>query len=271
MAARSRNFVEGKTVRSLTGHSYCLLRKLFALAMGLLVSTSVIAEVWTYIDERGVAHFAPDQRDSRYQLFYRGGSSLDPVPPPAAPAPAPADLLFNHKLFLRVAQHPNLQRYKTLIDASAKTHGLEPSLIKAMIAVESAFEPQAVSPKGALGLMQIMPATGERYGVAANAKRTLEQQLFDPATNLRVGTRYLRDLLQRFDQNLDLALAAYNAGEGAVEQYARTIPPYPETRDYVALVQQFEAFYRPPPPPPPPAPLPPTPGRVTLKPRAVMP
>ncbi len=225
------------------------------------------AEVWAYIDERGVTHFAPDKRDDRYQLFYKGGSSLDPVPPPAAGAPAPSDLLLNHRLFLRVAQHPNLERYKPLIDASAKTHGLEPSLVKAMIAVESAFEPQAVSPKGALGLMQIMPATGERYGVAPNARRTLEQQLFDPATNLRIGTRYMRDLLKRFDQDLSLALAAYNAGEGAVEQYARTIPPYPETRDYVALVQQFEAFYRPPPPPPPVQ----TPARVTLKPRAANP
>jgi soluble lytic murein transglycosylase-like protein len=220
------------------------------------------AEVWAYIDDAGVTHFAPTKRDDRYQLFFKGGSSLDPVPVPAAPAPS--ELLQNHKLFLRVAQHPNLERYKGLIDASARTQGLDPSLVKAMIAVESAFEPQAVSPKGALGLMQIMPATGARYGVAANARRTVEQQLFDPATNLRIGTRYLRDLLERFDQDLNLALAAYNAGEGAVEQYARTIPPYPETRDYVALVQQFEAYYRPPPPAVPPAP----PGRITLKPRA---
>jgi len=242
-----------------------------ALAICVLVSTTAFAEVWAFIDERGVTHFAPDKRDNRYQLFYKGGSSLDPVPPPPAITPTPSDLLLNHKLFLRVAQHPNLGRYKSLIDANAKTHGLEPSLVKAMIAVESAFEPQAVSPKGALGLMQIMPATGERYGVAANAKRTLEQQLFDPATNLRIGTRYMRDLLQRFGQDLSLALAAYNAGEGAVEQYGRTIPPYRETRDYVVLVQQFEAFYRPPPPPPPPAPPAPTPARVTLKPRVANP
>ena len=224
-------------------------------------SPGVHAEVWAYVDNAGVTHFAPDKRDDRYQLFFKGGSSLDPAPAPMAPAPS--EILLNHKLFLRVAQHPNLARYATLIDTSARTHGLDPSLVKAMIAVESAFEPQAVSPKGALGLMQIMPATGERYGVSANARRTLEQQLFDPATNLRIGTRYLRDLLQRFDQNRDLALAAYNAGEGAVEQYARTIPPYPETRDYVALVQQFEAYYR----PPPPVVAPTTPARVTLKPR----
>lgn len=223
------------------------------------------AEVWAYIDDAGVTHFAPDKRDDRYRLFFKGGSSLDPAP--ALVAPAPSAMLQNHKLFLRVAQHPNLARYATLIDTSAKTQGLDPSLVKAMIAVESAFEPQAVSPKGALGLMQIMPATGERYGVSGNARRTVEQQLFDPATNLRIGTRYLRDLLQRFDQDLSLALAAYNAGEGAVEQYARTIPPYSETRDYVALVQQFEAYYR----PPPAVVVPATPARVTLKPRAASP
>ncbi len=223
------------------------------------------AEVWAYIDNAGVTHFAPDQRDDRYQLFFKGGSSLDPVPAPVAPTPS--EMLLNHKLFLRVAQHPNVGRYAALIDTSARTQGLDPSLVKAMIAVESAFEPRAVSPKGALGLMQIMPATGERYGVSANTKRTVEQQLFDPATNLRIGTRYLRDLLQRFDQDLSLALAAYNAGEGAVEQYARTIPPYPETRDYVALVQQFEAYYR----PPPPVVAPTTPARVKLKPRVVAP
>jgi len=246
----------------------CWRRRWAALGVvliGMLGAPASHAEVWAYIDDAGVAHFAPDKRDGRYQLFFKGGSSLDPVPVPAAPAPSA--VLQNHKLFLRVAQHPNLERYKGLIDASARTQGLDPSLVKAMIAVESAFEPQAVSPKGALGLMQIMPATGARYGVAANARRTVEQQLFDPATNLRIGTRYLRDLLQRFDQDLRLALAAYNAGEGAVERYARTIPPYPETRDYVALVQQFEAFYRPPPPVAPPAP----PGRVTLKPRAALP
>ncbi len=270
MAARSLVPVEGKPVRPLTAAlRWRLYRTLGALAICVLASTTAFAEVWAFIDERGVTHFAPDKRDHRYQLFYKGGSSLDPVPPPPAITPTPSAMLLNHKLFLRVAQHPNLGRYKSLIDANAKTHGLEPSLVKAMIAVESAFEPQAVSPKGALGLMQIMPATGERYGVAANVKRTLEQQLFDPATNLRIGTRYMRDLLQRFGQDLDLALAAYNAGEGAVEQYGRTIPPYPETRDYVVLVQQFEAFYRPPLPSPPPPAL--TPARVTLKPRVANP
>jgi len=266
-AVRSLVPVDDVAAASVIGGARCgracaTLCVILAAAFG---SSLAGAEVWAYIDDAGVTHFAPAKRDDRYQLFFKGGSSLDPAP--ATAVPAPSEMLVNHKLFLRVAQHPNLERYATLIDASARTQGLDPSLVKAMIAVESAFEPQAVSPKGALGLMQIMPATGERYGVAANARRTIEQQLFDPATNLRIGTRYLRDLLQRFGQDLSLALAAYNAGEGAVEQYARTIPPYPETRDYVALVQQFEAYYR----PPPPVVAPTTPGRVTLKPRVAAP
>ena len=93
--------------------------------------------------------------------------------------------------------------------------------------------------------MQVIPETGERYGVAADATRTLVQKLRDPAINLRVGTRYLRDLLVLFANDLELALAAYNAGENTVKRYNNTIPPYPETQQYVKLVQQFLAFYGP--------------------------
>jgi soluble lytic murein transglycosylase-like protein len=117
--------------------------------------------------------------------------------------------------------------------------------VKAVIAVESAFEPAAVSSKGALGLMQVMPDTGARYGVAADRKRTLEQKLLDPDINVRIGTMYLRDLLALFADDLELALAAYNAGEQAVAHYANQIPPYPETREYVKLVRQFYEYYRP--------------------------
>ena len=115
-----------------------------------------------------------------------------------------------------------------------------------MIAVESAFDPNAVSPKGAVGLMQIMPDTGARYGLVEARGRSVAQQLVDPTINLRIGTRYLRDLLALFEQDLTLALAAYNAGENTVRQYGNRVPPYPETREYVALVQQFQVFYRPP-------------------------
>jgi soluble lytic murein transglycosylase-like protein len=105
--------------------------------------------------------------------------------------------------------------------------------------------------------MQVMPDTGARYGVAADRKRTLEQKLLDPDINLRIGTTYLRDLLTLYANDLSLALAAYNAGEQAVAQYANRIPPYPETQEYVKLVQQFYELYRP-------APQPKTPARILV-------
>jgi soluble lytic murein transglycosylase-like protein len=117
--------------------------------------------------------------------------------------------------------------------------------VKAVIAVESSFDPEAESAKGAIGLMQIIPATGERYGVAGDGKRSVEQKLRDPAINLSVGTRYLRDLLVLFADDLELALAAYNAGEGSVKRFDSQVPPFVETREYVRLVQQFLLFYRP--------------------------
>ena len=116
-------------------------------------------------------------------------------------------------LYRRVVGHPNVRRFASLIEQSARARALDPSLIMAIIAVESAFEPGAMSTKGALGLMQIIPATAVRYGVVERPGRTVAQQLLDPATNVRIGVCYLRDLLYQFNDDLPLALAAYNAGE----------------------------------------------------------
>jgi soluble lytic murein transglycosylase-like protein len=218
------------------------------IALALAGGTAARAELWGYVDEAGVAHFATEKRDDRYQLFFKGATSLDP-PDAAALAEAQArDAFMRTALFQRVAHHPNLRRFEPLIEQQAKAHNLDPALVKAVIAVESSFEPGAVSPKGALGLMQVIPETGARYGVTGDRKRSLEQKLLDPAVNLRVGTRYLRDLLALFANDLNLALAAYNAGEQAVQRHGNAIPPFPETKEYVKLVQQFHALYRPPPP-----------------------
>jgi soluble lytic murein transglycosylase-like protein len=119
-----------------------------------------------------------------------------------------------------------------LIADAAGRHGVDPHLVRAIVQVESAFRPAAVSNKGAVGLMQIMPATGARYGVSQR------HHLFDPATNIDAGTRYLRDLIAMFPGRKDLVIAAYNAGEGAVIKYGRAIPPYRETRSYVRMVMQ---------------------------------
>lgn len=117
-----------------------------------------------------------------------------------------------------------------LVDGASRSRGLDPRFVMAVIQVESGYQAQARSPKGALGLMQIMPATGQRFGVEST------QHLLDPAVNIDVGTRYLRWLHDRFDGRLDLVLAAYNAGEGAVERHGNRIPPYRETREYVRKI-----------------------------------
>jgi soluble lytic murein transglycosylase-like protein len=116
------------------------------------------------------------------------------------------------------------------IDVIARRHGVDPLLVRAVIRAESNFDPRAVSPKGAAGLMQLMPATALRYGV---------ENRFDAAQNVDGGVRYLRDLIAMFQGDLTLALAAYNAGEGAVLKYGRRVPPYAESQQYVVRVRQF--------------------------------
>jgi hypothetical protein len=219
------------------------------LALWVLVAAprAATADVWGYVDDAGRPHVATEKLDDRYQLFFRGKSSAD-MPPPAGPA-TDADFM-QTAIYQRVAYHPNVKRFEPLITRYARQNEVDVALVKAVIAAESAYEPEAVSPKGALGLMQVIPATAERYGVAGDRTRTVAQKLFDPATNLSVGTRYLRDLLAMFAGDVALALAAYNSGENTVLRYDRQVPPYPETQEYVKLVQQFQAFYRPPPPPP---------------------
>lgn len=113
-----------------------------------------------------------------------------------------------------------------LAEEAARRHGLDPALVRAVVAVESGFQPEAVSPKGAKGLMQLMPATARELGVA---------DPFDAAANLDGGSRYLSSLLARYEGDLAKALAAYNAGMGAVARH-RGVPPYAETRQYVQKV-----------------------------------
>jgi soluble lytic murein transglycosylase-like protein len=127
-------------------------------------------------------------------------------------------------------------RYEPLISEHAAAHGIRADLVRAVIQAESAFNPFAKSVKGAMGLMQLMPATALAYGVS-NA--------YDPAENIRAGVAYLRSLLDRYSQNEELALAAYNAGTGAVEKYGNAVPPYRETRNYVSKIQKQAGARRP--------------------------
>jgi soluble lytic murein transglycosylase-like protein len=118
--------------------------------------------------------------------------------------------------------------YGDLIHDTSRRYRLNPQLVAAMIHAESAFDAQAISPRGARGLLQLMPATAERFGVDP-------VELDDPARNLEAGARYLRWLADRFDNDLQMVLAAYNSGEGTVDRY-RGMPPYRETREYVRRI-----------------------------------
>lgn len=171
------------------------------------------AEVVQLGEDDGTLHLTNTPTDPRYRR-------LGIAPPPPAPAPLAAAPVAPPGSPAAVGLH---------IRDAAERHGLSPELVTAVIRVESGFNPRAVSRKGARGLMQLMPATATQLGV---------RDVFDPAENIDGGARHLRGLIERFDNNLPLALAAYNAGERAVLQYGG-IPPYPETQQYVARILQI--------------------------------
>jgi soluble lytic murein transglycosylase-like protein len=129
----------------------------------------------------------------------------------------------------------NRKRFREAIASAARDQELPTALVHAVITAESAYNPEAVSRAGAVGLMQLMPATAERYGVH-NRK--------DPHANIKGGTSYLKDLLGMFNNDVTLAVAAYNAGENAVIRHGRKIPPYEETRTYVQRVLKYYADYK---------------------------
>ena len=228
-----------------------------ALLLGLSALPAV-ADVWGYIDARGVAHFSSEKLDERYELFFKGGesfsteksdkSSLKPIGKndsnayalPAGSAYAPTKLLAYFDI------SPNYKAVKHLIKDASQTHGIDYELLQALIATESGFNTFAVSPKGAVGLMQLMPPTAERYGVKADKKTPIETKLTDPKTNIKAGSSYLRDLIKMFPGQLELAVAAYNAGEGAVQRAGNKIPNYPETKNYVKTVMQLYGHLKPP-------------------------
>ena len=129
----------------------------------------------------------------------------------------------------------DIRRYSSIIERASRTYGVDAALVHAVIMAESSFDPDARSPAGASGLMQLMPGTARHYGV---------EDLFDPRQNIHGGVKCLRDLLQQFDGNVELALAAYNAGTAAVIRAGRRIPPLAETQAYVPKVIDYYRHFR---------------------------
>ena len=190
-----------------------------------------LADLYGFVDERGVTHFSNYPVDSRYYLFKKDrkdqgfpGSNLVITNVPQQSRPSRT---------IRV-DPAHRARFASLIAETARRHRLSPALLHAVITVESGYNPSARSHKGAVGLMQLMPSTAKRYFV---------DDIWDPRQNVAGGARYLSDLLRMFNNDLGLALAAYNAGENAVVQHGNRIPPYAETRQYVPKVLQHYRLY----------------------------
>jgi len=183
----------------------------------LLMIAPVQAEIYKYRDSSGKIHYTdrPQRRSTGFQLLWQSGND-------------PRFATYS-RIDLKSWEY-NRRRLTGVIAQVARESGLPPELIHAVVRAESAYDPKALSNKGARGLMQLMPATARRYGV---------KDSWDAEQNLRGGASYLKDLLQMFDQDLELAVAAYNAGENAVKRYGRKIPPYDETRNYVRKVVKF--------------------------------
>ena len=217
-----------------------------AVAFAFAIASPARAEVWGYVDAKGIAHFAAEKVDDRYELFFRGGESFDTASGVRTPRPVAVPTAAASKLIAYFEISPSYKQVQHHLRAASKANDIDVNLLKAVIATESGFDAGAVSPKGAVGLMQVMPATAQRYGVSADKKLTVEKKLHDPGVNIKTGTRYLRYLMDMFAGNLELALAAYNAGEGAVLRAGKRVPNFPETQNYVKTVLQLYDMLRPP-------------------------
>ncbi|HEY4073241.1 MAG TPA: lytic transglycosylase domain-containing protein [Herbaspirillum sp.] len=226
----------------------CGVGRVIGLTLGLalgLASPAAHADIYGYFDGDGNAHFATEALDPRYKLFARGDGAFDSGTLGRGGLPTANGGQSNNPLLHYLSTHPDRKKYQEMVERAAAEYKLEPALLNAIMAAESGFNPKAVSSKGAIGLMQIMPATAERYGLQADKKRSIHQKLTDPAINIRLAAHYLSDLEKMFPQRPELAIASYNAGEGAVQKYRNQIPPFPETRNYVQLVTQFYQLYAP--------------------------
>jgi soluble lytic murein transglycosylase-like protein len=214
-----------------------------ALCLWLLLWQSVaLADVWGYVDANGVAHFATKRLDERYELYFvsREGESKRRSRKNIAAAPKPTTLTTPPaKLVAFFEVSPSYKQVKHLLREASAEHNIEYELLQALIATESGFDAEVVSPRGAVGLMQLMPRTAKHYGVVGDKKNPIAKQLKDPRTNIRAGSLYLKDMMARFPKRLDLALAAYNAGAVSVRRAGNKVPQFKETQNFVKTVLQL--------------------------------
>jgi soluble lytic murein transglycosylase-like protein len=192
----------------------------FLIFTGLLAVQSANAEMYKFVDKDGIVHYT--------NVRPTGQKNVKTFSFPCYASDITCNQMDWEKIPL------NRQAFDDEIRAAAKVFAVDDALIRAIIHAESAYQPEALSPRGAQGLMQLMPATQEELQVS---------DVFDPVSNIEGGTLYLSRLLDQFDQSVDLATAAYNAGPGAVREYGG-IPPYRETREYVRRVKILYRRYR---------------------------
>ncbi len=199
-------------------HRIAVTAAMTTTALSIALSAPVRADIYKYEAPDGTVHFTDAPTDKRFKIFMR-------------------DIKKDKKLrtaFKLPGYARNPAEFEPIINSCSREYGVDSSLIKAVIHAESGYNPTAVSPKGAQGLMQLMPKTAQGLKVADS---------FNPQDNIRGGVRYLRFLLDTFKGNESLAVAAYNCGLNNVAKYGG-IPPYPETQTYVAKVLSYRNNYR---------------------------
>jgi soluble lytic murein transglycosylase-like protein len=253
-----------------------LVGKVLLMAAGWALCITAQADVWGYVDENGETHTAPTQIDSRYQrLTPMGGSSTvveSAAPTPtlqpeaeaeeirqspklsvpllaAPPEPAPFKPVAastglgrirresSREWMLRISAAPAVRALQPVVRQASMATGVDHLLLNAVIAVESSFDARAVSQRGALGLMQLMPDTADRYATPAERLRPAAERMLDPRINVLTGARMLADLTRRYER-LDHAIAAWNAGEARVRKHGG-LPPINQTRKHVLDVLEL--------------------------------
>ena len=188
-----------------------------ALAVSALAQPA-LADIYMFKDEKGVVHFTNIPSNDKRSRLVRKEETTSAA---TRAAGMPQVLLPREEV---------IRRFAPLIESASRTHGVDVALVHAVISAESGYNPMAVSKAGARGIMQLMPDTASRFGV---------RDIMDPVENIQGGVKYLRELMTLFNGNMELAVAAYNAGENAVIRHGHRIPPYAETIHYVPKVLGF--------------------------------